>query len=107
MQFIINGEEWTVLRASPNHPKLRRADGSTTVAVCDDDVKTIYVSENVQGAFLRKVLCHEITHAAMFSYNVILSLDQEELIADIIATYGAEIIDITNKLFNQLKGSYY
>ena len=33
----------------------------------------------------------------MFSYNVYLSLEQEEVIADIIATYGEEIINITNK----------
>lgn len=37
---------------------------------------------------LKKILCHEITHAAMFSYNVDLSIEQEELVADLIATYG-------------------
>jgi len=37
---------------------------------------------------IKKVLCHELTHAAMFSYNVELTLDQEELFADLIATYG-------------------
>ena len=39
----------------------------------------------------------------MFSYQINLTLDQEELIADFIATYGEEIIDITNFLFNKLK----
>jgi len=43
-----------------------------------------------------------VTHAAMFSYNVNLSLEQEELIADLISTYGDEIIYITNKIFNKL-----
>ena len=58
----------------------------------------------LEGALLRKVLCHEITHAAMFSYNVDLSIEQEELIADLISTYGDEIIYITNKIFNKLNG---
>lgn len=39
-----------------------------------------------------------ITHAAMFSYEVKLTLEQEEFIADLIATHGQEIIDITNKI---------
>jgi len=43
----------------------------------------------------------------MFSYNVELSPDQEELLADLIATYGDEIIFITNKIFKKIKGSNY
>lgn len=73
--FSINGEEWDILAVSANHPKLTRSDGSRSVASCDDDTKTIYVDRTLQGAFLKKVLCHEITHAAMFSYNVDLSYD--------------------------------
>ena len=53
---------------------------------------------------LWKVLCHEITHAAMFSYNILLTIDQEELLADLVATYGYEIIEITNKVFSKIKG---
>ena len=52
---------------------------------------------------LKKVLCHEITHAAMFSYNININVEQEELIADFVATYGEEIIDITNFLFNKIR----
>jgi hypothetical protein len=32
----------------------------------------------------------------MFSYDVWLKYDEEELLADLVATYGQEIIDITN-----------
>ena len=38
----------------------------------------------------------------MFSYNVSLTIEQEEIIADIISTYGEEIVYITNKVFNKL-----
>lgn len=41
----------------------------------------------------------------MFSYNVDLTLDQEELIADLISTYGQQIIYITNKIFSKLEGT--
>lgn len=52
-----------------------------------------------------KVLCHEITHAAMYSYNVLLNVNQEELLADLVATYGYEIIEMTNLIFQRLKGT--
>lgn len=65
-------------------------------------MRTIYINENIQGDLLKKVLCHEITHAAMFSYGVDLSIDQQELVADLISTYGDEIIYITNKIFSKL-----
>ena len=42
----------------------------------------------------------------MFSYNVELTLEQEELVADLIATYGEEIIDATNSVFKKIKGAY-
>ena len=39
----------------------------------------------------------------MFSYNVGLTEEQEELLADLIATYGQEIIIETNRIFNRIK----
>lgn len=50
--------------------------------------KTIYLDSCLEGGLMRKVLAHEITHAAMFSYNIDLSHSQEELLADLVATYG-------------------
>ena len=44
-----------------------------------------------------------MTHAAMFSYNIDITLEQEELLADLIATYGMEIVDMTNVIFNRIK----
>ena len=71
--------------------------------MCDRDTKTIYLAENLEGSMLKKVICHELVHAAMFSYNIYLSLEQEEIVADIIATYDEEIINITNKVFYKLQ----
>lgn len=101
--FIINGEQWRVLFVPEHDVTLLKPNGSFAVGACDDYSKTIYLNNSLSGAYLKKVLCHEITHAAMFSYNVSLSLAQEELIAELMATFGAEIIDITNILFDYLK----
>lgn len=100
--FEINGIEWGIKLTSANHPQLRRNDGSYAIGSCDYTTKLIYLSEDIPPYKLKKVLCHEITHAAMFSYGVYMSIEQEELIADLIATYGSEIIEITNKIFNRI-----
>jgi hypothetical protein len=52
---------------------------------------------------MKRVLCHEVTHAAMFSYETELTVEQEELLSDLIATYGEEIISKTNEIFRRLK----
>lgn len=82
-----------------------RSDGSSTIGACNDESKTIYISEEIidNPSLVKKVLCHEITHAAMFSYNISLSWEQEELLADLIATYGQEIVHMTNLIFNRLR----
>lgn len=101
--FIINNEIWTVKYVSPYDENLRRSDNSFTVGMCDDNTRTIYLNEFLEGPFLFKVLCHEITHAAMFAYNIELSLEQEELLADLISTYGEEIVEMTNTLFQKIQ----
>ena len=94
--FKINDEEWAVEAVAANSDFLKRSDGSYSIGACDDTLRTIFVSSGLPMLLLKKVLCHEITHAAMFSYNVELTLEQEELVADLIATYGSEIVRITN-----------
>lgn len=99
----INGEIWKILLVSPEHPCLLRSDNSFALGACDDITKTIYINQELDMVKIKKVLCHELTHAAMFSYNVDLSIEQEELFADLISTYGQEIIYKTNIFFKRLK----
>jgi hypothetical protein len=80
-----------------------RSDGSLTIGACDNLTKTIYINWSLSDPKFKKVLCHEVTHAAMFSYNVILTIEQEELLADLFATYGEEVIDITNNIFSRMQ----
>lgn len=101
--FTINNVKWNIKFVPPKHPMLYRSDGSVTVGMCDNETRIIYIDSTLTGRFLKKVLCHELTHAAMFSYGVELSIEQEEILADLIATYGEEIIIITNTIFTKLK----
>lgn len=101
--FNINGLRWRVLLVSPSHPMLRKQNGDFALGMCNSLTRTIYINNELSDTYLKKVLCHEMTHAAMFSYNVYLTNDQEELVADLIATYGQEIVNITNKIFSRIK----
>ncbi len=101
--FLINNIIWKLNFVDPDYPLLRRINGQFSIGACDNLTRTIYINNTLKGDLLKKVLCHQLTHAAMFSYNVDLSLEQEELIADLISTYGQEIVYITNKIFNKLQ----
>lgn len=101
--MTINNIDWRVCFVPKDSSKIQRSDGTYTLGSCDNNSNTIYLREDLYGKSLKKVLCHELAHAAMFSYRINLTLEQEELIADFIATYGEEIIDITNLLFSKIK----
>lgn len=99
----INGVSWKVLLVPPTYSTLMRSDGTFAYGSCDNDTRCIYINNKIDSSLMKRVLCHEITHAAMFSYETDLTLEQEELLADLIATYGQEIISITNDIFKRLK----
>lgn len=103
--FKINGDNWRVVFVSPYNPILKKKDGYYTLGACVDDTKKIYINNKLSLEKVKQVLYHEITHAAMFSYDIQLTYDQEELLADLLATYGQEIIDITNKIFSKIKNN--
>lgn len=98
----INGKFWLIKFTQPFDDIFITENGSRTIGVCDDETKTIYLSSSLRGKKLKKVLCHELVHAAMFSYGVKLEYNQEELLANLIATYGEEIINNTNDIFKRL-----
>ena len=104
--MIINGVRWRVRLVSPAHPMLLTPHKTHALGVCDKVTQTICIDETLSPQELKEVLCHEIVHAAMFSYNVELTLEQEELIADLIASYGEQIVETADEMFKKIKGAY-
>lgn len=100
--MILNGVSWVVKFVEPNDSMLRRSTGGYTIGACDNNYKEIYINNELSTKMMRKVLCHEIAHAAMFSYGVLLDLEQEEVVADLIATYGWQIICETERIVEQV-----
>lgn len=100
--YQINNMRWYIRLVKADSPMLMRSDGNYTVGMCDRATHTVYISELLQGKFLRKVLIHEVCHSAMFSYEIDMSVEQEELFCDLISTYGDEIIGIVDNIFRVL-----
>ena len=100
--FKLNGFEWRVFLVSPSQPLLIKPDGSLAIGVCDKETQKIYINDMLNDMELKLVLCHEIVHAAMFSYDIRLDYQEEEVVAVLISNYGEEIIDITNSIFSKL-----
>lgn len=101
--YQMNGINWRVRLVRSNSPMLMRSDGSRTVGMCDRSTQEICISDMLQGTFLRKVLIHEVCHSAMMSYGIDMSVEQEELFCNLVATYGDEIFEVADSLFMALK----
>ena len=105
--FTINGERWWVVLVMPYDVSLLMPNGEYALGACNDSTKTIYISNELHGEAFEQVLCHELVHASMFAYDVRLEHDEEELIAEIIAIFGEEIIDITDMMFERIRRGRY
>lgn len=102
MNFVINGIRWDIVFVNSNSLKLYRSDGSLTVGVTDWGDRAVYLSNVLRGAFLEKVLCHELCHCFCFSYSIHMPLDEEEFMADWISIYGKELIYLLDDLMKNI-----
>lgn len=96
--FTINGIDWDLRLVRPNSRLLQRSDGTLTLGVTDGNTNTIYINNRLNDYMFRKVLCHEVCHALMFSYDINIDIEFEEWVCDYVATHGFEIIDLVDKL---------
>lgn len=100
--FKMNGITWKIRYVSPRSPYLQRSNGTYTFGMCDGLNHEIYLSNALHGAFLRKVLIHEVCHSAVFSYGVEMDLMQEELLCEFVSNYGDEIFSVVDGAFSAI-----
>ena len=103
MDFYVNGVKWKIAYVRSDHPIFKREDGSYTIGVCSNNEKCVFLNENLRGGMLKKVIIHEVSHAFMFEYHIDLTIEQEEVICDLIATYGEDIISVSSDIFGRLQ----
>lgn len=107
-RFNMNGYEWRIIKVSPYSEVLIDRTGTLTVATTDPHNQTIYISFNLYGDFLTRVIIHELGHAAMFSYYLIDDIhaivpkwnwvEAEEMAANFMADYGWKIFQVLRDL---------
>lgn len=110
-RFYMNGRPWTVIFVEPDNPVLVDRTDTMRVATTSPADGAIYLSKSLHGSFLKRVLLHELCHAAMISYDMLYEMhrmtkptywiDMEESICNIIADKGPEIMSIANGLLGQ------
>jgi hypothetical protein len=101
--YRLNDLNWCIRLVGGQNGKLKRSDGKPVMGLCDRNTQTIYIADNLTDYQFKKVLIHEICHSAMASYDVALSLEQEEIICQIISEYGEEIIGIADTFFSVMR----
>lgn len=68
--FELNGYKWSIVFVQPNDPMLIDRTNRRTVATTDIQSKVIYLSTQLHGDELYKVLIHEISHCAIYSFGL-------------------------------------
>lgn len=103
-EFYMNGLRWNVRWTNPTDRILVDRTGSFTVAVTDPDTMTIYLSNQLSGSFLNRVLIHELGHCVMYSYGLVNEIhrmckkrywiEMEEFCANLLADYGNQVFGL-------------
>lgn len=104
----MNGYLWKVILVPSNSNYLVDRQGVLTVATTDPNDLCIYLSEELNGNFKKRVIAHEMGHACCFSYGLLDEIAEccypehriqmEEFVCNFVADYGEEIFFLTYKI---------
>ena len=103
MTFIVNNQEWRLLFVKPNSKELMRSDGSITLGMTDNNVKTVFVNNRLNDYMTDKVICHELTHVFAFEFDYSMDIETEEIVADFMSLYSRNIILLLDDLIKVLR----
>ena len=75
-----------------------RSDGSITLGMTDNNVKTVFVNNRLNDYMTDKVICHELTHVFAFEFDYYMDIKTEEIVADFMSLYGRDIVYLLDDL---------
>lgn len=102
MIFRINEELWELCFVPADSDCLLNNYGEYTLGITVPEERRIYISDELEGARLHHVLCHELFHAEMVARNVFLPIYIEEVLCDIVADNAFETMDIAQNIHGNL-----
>lgn len=108
--FFMNEILWHFMLVRSDSNVLYDRTGNRRVATTDPDTRCIYISSNLDPDLRKRVILHELAHAAMVSYGLIpqvrdftypeAEIRAEEWICNFLADYGSEIFEIAASLYS-------
>lgn len=98
--FTVNGENWNLSLVRPHNGILRNSKGIYTLGVTDNNLKTVFIADNLSEQMFDRVLCHELTHCICFSYDIELPMETEEWLCNFMAEHGKEIVYILDAILS-------
>lgn len=109
--FVMNGYLWRAMTVDAESPVLIDRTYTQRVATTDPNTLCIYLSDELEGEFLRTVLVHELAHCVMFSFHMLRTIhlmveprywyEAEEWICNFIANYGSDVFDIARYILDE------
>lgn len=91
MIIEIAGQQWQVHKVEAHHPGLM-VDGTARRGACWCGKAEIYISNEVTGDQVSRVIMHELAHAYIYSTQAIQPESWgEEDICELFAIYGCEM----------------
>lgn len=100
--FNMHGYSWCVRFVPANSSELKDRSNKLRMATTDPSNYTICISANIPQDLLPKVLIHEMTHAVLFSYDLLPDIhrmvkkrywvEAEEWVCNLMSDYAAKIL---------------
>lgn len=91
MVIEIAGQQWQILRVESHDPGLF-VDGTARQGACWCGKSIIYLSEELSGDQVSRVILHEITHAYIYATQAAIPESwDEESVCELIAIYAWEM----------------
>lgn len=107
--FSLNRVRWGIQFVTKNSIELYNYKGVRTLGSTNPMTHMVYISEELEGNMLLKVLMHELGHCVIFSYNLLPEIDRlfkpeykdyaEEWICNLFADYALNIFLISYHIF--------
>lgn len=102
MNFTVNGHEWLLQFVRPSNNHLLRSDLTRTIGVSDNNLKTVFVADNLSDYMIDRVICHELVHVFSFENNCSYDIQTEEVIAEFLSLFGRDIIYLADEILGNL-----
>lgn len=100
--FNIVDQEWTI-RVVDSHDPHMFADGTVCRGCTWVGQSAIYMSNELTDRTFKRVLLHELVHAHLFATQMsVPDTFNEEQLCDFFAIYSEEILDLANKIEQEL-----